>query len=107
MKTWHAFFVSAFLLAGCSGERDPFQEKLKTIALGASQSQVEGVLGKPNRVYTPTNHPGSLWTAGTSQVWDYWADPEGRFELNGSVHFDEQGRVRFLYSHSLRIRPTQ
>src|SRR5882672_4080086 len=96
MKTLCAFSIAALLFAGCSGERDPFQKKLKTIALGASRTEVEGLLGKPNRVYTPTNHPGSLWVVGTSEIWDYWADTEGRFGLNGSVHFDEHAQVQLV-----------
>ena len=98
-----AFFPLVFVLllaTACSSKRNEFESKLKSLSIGMTKTEVEEILGKPDVIETPENHPGT-WLAGASALWEYRERTVDTNELPtvwGDIVFDERSKVNHAWA---------
>ena len=92
LKVVCAFLILVLLAVGCSGRRDDFRSKLKSLS-GKSKVEVEQMLGRPSEVKTVTDHTRTGGLSGAAEIWTYRAEEQGVLVRKGAIWFDERGRV--------------
>ncbi len=108
MKAFFPIVLALLLTTACSSKRDEFESKLKSLSIGMTKTEVEGILGKPDSIETPENHRGT-WLTGASAVWEYREHTVDTNELPaawGAVCFDERGKVNHAWALGYELDTT-
>ena len=70
--------------------------QIDDIQVGMSRADVERMLGHPDDVLTPDDHPGT-WLEDTSLVWAYGTNGHNGFARRAAIYFGRDDRVIHIY----------